>query len=172
MRTDAARRLAGALDDPELRGQFEELKRLLGLAAERRRAGDLDGHEQAARAAVVAANELSGAIRAPTGLALQDDVLGKLLINLAYQDMLGALFLGRYEVPAFDVRLPVGRPRGRRSGGRRQLLDAVAANPELGNSEITHLGQALDPKAWPADGLDDYDSRRRRIARVRRDAVK
>ena len=166
------RRIDGALRNPATRVQFEEFKRLLGLAADRLGSGDLDGHAATAVEAVVLGNLISNAIRAETGLTIVDEDLGKLLVNVAYDEMLSGPFAGHFRVPAFDVQLPAGRPTGRRPIARQAVLDAVRAVPGVTNDDIVRLGREYDPQSWPPDDIDDYDSRRRRIARIRRDATK
>ena len=165
------RRIDGALRNPATRAQFEEFKRLLGLAADRFGSGDLAGHREAAVEAVALGNDIASAIRAKTGLTLGDDDLGKLLVNIAYQEMLSGPLAGHFKVPEFDVRLSAGRPAGRRPIARQAVLDAVSAVPGLTDDDIVRLGREFDPELWPPEGMDDYDSRRRRIVRIRRDAA-
>jgi len=170
--TSTRQRIAGALSNEETRAQFEEFKRLLGLAADRFGSGDLAGHREAAVEAVALGNDIASAIRAKTGLTLGDDDLGKLLANIAYQEMLSGPLAGHFKVPEFDVRLSAGRPAGRRPIARQAVLDAVRGVPGVTNDDIVRLGREYDPQSWPPDDKDDYDSRRRRIARIRRDATK
>lgn len=164
-------RIDRAIRNPETRVAFEEFKRLLGLAAERYGSADLVGHQEAAKEAVALGNNIATAIRVQTGLTLGDVDLGKLLVNVAYEEMLSGPLAGHYRVPGFDVRLTVGRPRGRHTSARQAVIDEVAARSEITDDDIARLGRELDPKTWPPEQMDDYDSRRRRISRIRRDAA-
>jgi hypothetical protein len=168
---DPARQIRRALREPEPRRQFEELKRLLGLGAETFKT-DPERNWAAGLEAVAVAGSLAALIRQRTGLRHDNEQLGKVLINIAYDEMLAPVLKGAFKVPAFDVPLPVGRPAGRRSSGRQRLIEAVAVDPEMANAEIAKLGRKLDPKRWPPAEEDDYSRERRRIARVRSDAKK
>jgi hypothetical protein len=172
VRTGTRSRIVGAVGNPGIRLQFDEFKRLLGLAADRLGAGDLAGHQEAALEAVALGNDIASAIRSQTGITLSDKELGKLLVNVAYDEMLTGVLAGHYVVPAFDVQLSAGRPAGRRSIARQAVLDAVAASPGMTDEDIARLGREFDPQRWPPEREDDYDSRRRRMARIRRDAAK
>lgn len=61
-----------------------------------------------------------------------------------------------------------GRPPGRRSPRRESLIAEVRADPAMPDAVVNERGHELG--IWGPDSANDYDSVRKRVARIRKAA--
>jgi hypothetical protein len=164
-------RIDAVLHDPAHRAAYEEFKRLVGLAADRYGANDLDGHMVAAMSAYEVGQGLVEAVRAvPRNAGLPPREVYRYVANAAHDDMLGPMAKAD-DVKLFElgVKLPPGRPPTARPRARQLLIDEMKRRPDKPDWRIADLARELG--VWTHDQADDARSKRRRIRRLRSDAA-
>ena len=160
---------------PEVRAELEEVKRLVGLAANRQDAGDREGHERAALQASVAIWRIVESVRGdlePGSASPIERALYAYVGNVAHHELQDGLEQpGGMKVTLAELSAPwpAGRPSGRRPKARQELIDEVRAHPDMPDWRIADRGRVLG--VWTSDQADDQASRRKRIGRIRRDAA-
>lgn len=164
-------RIDVVLNRPETVIELEELKRLFGLGADRYEKGDIDGQLAAGVEANEVAIRIAAAVQAePGNQGLPERSIVRYVLNVAHHELLGTM-AERDEIILSDlvVRFPAGRPPARRSGPRQVLIDELKAQPTMTDAEVEQRASRLG--LWTWDQAEDRASRRKRIARLRRDAA-
>lgn len=156
---------------PAIRTELEEYKRLFGLGALRQGLGDRDGQLAAGLEANAVAIRIAAAVQAePGNQSLPERQLVRYIANVAHHEMLGDM-AARDEIVLSElvVQFPAGRPPTRRNGLRQTLIDELRRQPEMNDEAIER--RAFKLGVWTDDHADDRSSRRKRVARLRRDAA-
>lgn len=155
----------------EVRAELEEFKRLCGLAADRRGAGDDEGHLAALFEARTVALRIVAAVRAAPGNAtLPEEAIYRYVANVAHQELLGELARkDDIKLMELGVRLPAGRPPTRRPRVRQRLIEELKARPDMPDYRIEDRG--LELGVWTSDQAHDPANTRKRIRRIREDAA-
>lgn len=164
-------RIDVVLERSEVRADLEEFKRLFGLAADRFGAGDIDGQLAAAVEANAVVVRIAAVIGAePANQSLPQRQLARYVMNVAHHELLGDM-AERDEIVLSDllVKFPAGRPPTRRSTARQTLIDEMKIRPAMTDTEVEKRAALLG--VWTWDQARDQASRRKRIARIRRDAA-
>lgn len=164
-------RIDAILTRPAVRSDLEELKRLVGLAAERSRDADQPGHVAAALDARDVALRIVGVVCSETGNStLPREQVYRYVANVAHQELLGPQAKAE-DLVLFElgVRLPAGRPPTSRPRARQTLIDEIRSRPELPDWRIEARARELE--VWAPDQADDPANVRRRIRRLRSDAA-
>jgi hypothetical protein len=164
-------RIDVVLERPEIRAELEEFKRLFGLGADRYGEGDVDGQLAAGFEANAVAIHIAAAVQAePGNQSLPERQLVRYITNVAHHELLGDM-AKRDEIVLSDllVRFPAGRPPTRRTDARQVLIDELTSRPSMTDDAIELRAFWLG--VWTFDQADDKASRRKRIARLRRDAT-
>jgi hypothetical protein len=170
-RGTTAKRIDEAIHQPAIRPMFEEYKRLVGLSAERERT-DEQGHLEAAFAAKEQALRILRAVEG-SGALVPEEAAYQYLANVAVAEMFDTDRLTaqtHLAPPSLLVEWPAGRPRRSQSALRAALIDRVHAQPGMTEAAVDELGKDLG--VWGEDQADDYDSRRKRVTRIREAAAK
>jgi hypothetical protein len=176
-RTQVRRRpeVDAVLARPEVRVEFEELKRLIGKAADLYGVGDREGHERAALEASAAIWRIVEWVQGSFGPGPASPIESALYAyvgNVAQHELLDGLGPpGGMKVTLAEMSAPwpPGRPSGRRPKARQQLIDEVRAHPDMPDWRIEDRGRTLG--VWTSDQAQDRASKRRRIKRIREDAT-
>lgn len=164
-RSAILRTIEEAIERPETRAAFDELRERFAVADALPKATP---EHHAATARLVEQVHAVGAMVDPDG-RLPSRSVAFHLVNLAVLEMLPAHPYGIAQ-PQLAVPLPSGRLRGSRTPGRAAVISRLRNDPGMVDAAVEAAGRELDPDAWPEPGHDDYDSRRKRIARLRTDA--
>ncbi len=164
-------RIDTVLERPEISAELEEFKRLFGLAAHRYGVGDAEGHCLAALKGREVALRIVTAVRAEPGNAtLPAQAIYRYVANVAHHDLLGERAKADDMILSeLGVKFPPGRPPTRRPRARQQLLEELAARPEMPDWRVADRARVLG--VWASDWPDDATNRQRRIRRLRAEAA-